>query len=66
MSVDLTSAGQVRVLREHLRVAGLPTDDRTVVELANRSAARAQHRAAQVANLRALFGPAAAEHTHHP
>jgi hypothetical protein len=59
MSIDLTPAGNMRVLREHLRTAGLPTDDRTVVELANRSAARAAGRAEQVERLRALFGPAA-------
>lgn len=55
-TIELTGAGHVRVLRRYLSGAGLPTDDRTVVELANRLADRVPERAAQVDRLHHLFG----------
>jgi hypothetical protein len=58
--VELGPVGELRVLREHLAAAGLPTDDATVVAFANRLGAAHAQREARVDALHTVFGVPAA------
>lgn len=55
-TIELTGLDLVRVLRAQLRAEGLPDDDRSVVELANRVATRGPARAHRIDELHSLFG----------